>query len=85
MRSIARLMQMLALALVPLAIVLQLGQRISVAQLLLMGLAAFWLEGWALPAIVGGIAVAQKRACVAAQARYFTKDCCLLFVHDRWF
>ncbi len=54
MRSIARLMQLLGLALVPLAVLLQLNLTISEGQLLLMGLAAFclfWigriLEGYA--------------------------------------
>lgn len=54
MRSLGRLMQMLGLALGPLAIFLQLNKTISVAQLLLMGLASlclFWLgriiEGYA--------------------------------------
>lgn len=54
MRSLGRLMQMLGLALGPLAIFLQLSKTISVAQLLLMGLASlclFWIgrivEGYA--------------------------------------
>jgi hypothetical protein len=54
MRSFGRAMQMLGLAVAPLAIFLQLNRTISVAQLLLMGLAAFclfWigriLEGYA--------------------------------------
>ncbi len=53
MRSIGRSMQLLGLAIGPLAIFLQLARRISVAQLLLMGLASlclFWigriLEGY---------------------------------------
>jgi hypothetical protein len=54
MRSLGRLMQLLGLALGPLAIVLQMNKTISVAQLLLMGLASlclFWMgriiEGYA--------------------------------------
>ena len=43
MRSIGRAMQLLGLAIGPLAIFLQLAQRISVGQLLLMGLAALCL------------------------------------------
>lgn len=53
MRAVGRAMQMIGLAMGPLAIVLQLNQSISVAQLLLMGLASlclFWigriLEGY---------------------------------------
>ncbi len=38
MRSVGRAMQLLGLALAPVGIFLQLAQRISVAQLLLMGL-----------------------------------------------
>jgi hypothetical protein len=33
--------------------------------------------------VVGGVAVAQQRARIAAQARNFTEDRCLLLVHDR--
>ena len=43
MRSVGRAMQLLGLAVGPLAIFLQLARRISVAQLLLMGLAALCL------------------------------------------
>jgi hypothetical protein len=35
--------------------------------------------------IVGGIAIAQQRARITAQAWYLAQDCCLLVVHDRWF